>query len=207
MCPPPPGRVPLPSQRGPGQVGGHRGLGAEPAWGSRRRLRGPEKQEGVGVVALSPGWGGPGSSTAQRSRETGVRPRARPSPRRLVPTHHHQNPEEGLEVAGLGRLQLEELHVDDGEHDHEKPLSGEGRSRLWGRVPGGLGCTVRVPEALTVVTRPSRMRAAGRWGPRPQTRLDPQRVLFTKTGDMVPVPKWGALYVSQKARLDRSRGR
>lgn len=162
---------------------------------------------------LSPGrqWGGggQGSSIAQCSRETGARLRAWPSPRHLVPTHHHQNPEVGVEVAGLGGFQLEEVHADDGEHDHEEPLGGRGGQRC-----GGLGCIVGVPGALTVVTRPSRMRAPGGWGPRaddvggtwPQTHLDPRRVLFTKTGGVVPVPTRGALRVPQKARLDRSRG-
>lgn len=36
-------------------------------------------------------------------------------------THHQQKPEEGQEVAGLGGLQPEEVHADDGEHDHEEP--------------------------------------------------------------------------------------
>lgn len=206
-CPSPPGRVPAPLSQGPRQAvgtevwvqsrSGGRRSGRE--WGSWCSARG-----GGGG-----GGGGQGSSTAQCSRETGARPRAWPSPRHLVPTHHHQNPEVGVEVAGLGGFQLEEVHADDGEHDHEEPLGGRGGQRC-----GGLGCIVGVPGALTVVTRPSRMRAPGRWGPRaddvggtwPQTHLDPRRVLFTKTGGVVPVPMRGALRVPQKARLDRSRG-
>lgn len=47
-------------------------------------------------------------------------------PVRPAPTHHLEDPEEGHEVAGLGGLQLEEVHGDDGEHDHEEPWAGGG---------------------------------------------------------------------------------
>ena len=45
-------------------------------------------------------------------------------PVRPAPAHHLEDPEEGHEVAGLGGLQLEEVHGDDGEHDHEEPWAG-----------------------------------------------------------------------------------
>lgn len=41
-------------------------------------------------------------------------------------THHLENPEEGHEVAGLRSVQLEEVHGDDGERDHEESWEGEG---------------------------------------------------------------------------------
>ena len=44
-----------------------------------------------------------------------------------APTHHLEDPEEGHEVAGLRGLQLEEVHGDDGEHDHEEPWAGGGQ--------------------------------------------------------------------------------
>lgn len=47
-------------------------------------------------------------------------------PVRPALTHHQQKPEEGQEVAGLGGLQPEEVHADDGEHDHEEPWAGVG---------------------------------------------------------------------------------
>lgn len=187
---------PLPSHRGPGRRWAQRsgcraGVGAGEVGGSG----GHGAQPGAAV-----GGGGQGSRTAQCSRETGARPRAWPSPRHLVPTHHHQNPEVGVEVAGLGGFQLEEVHADDGEHDHEEPLGGRGGQRC-----GGLGCIVGVPGALTVVTRPSRMRAPGRWGPRADDvgGLGPRHTLTLEGFFLLKLVVWfqsprGVLFVCPK---------
>lgn len=61
--------------------------------------------------------------TAQSPAPAGNRvlSRASGAPWHPALTHHQENPEEGHEVARLGSLQLEEVHADDREHDHEEP--------------------------------------------------------------------------------------
>lgn len=93
-----------------------------------RGRAGWERQEGVEGHGTEPG----GPSEAREAREkhgisAAESPLASDSPALLAGpvcpalTHHQQKPEEGQEVAGLGRLQPEEFHADDGEHDREEP--------------------------------------------------------------------------------------
>lgn len=102
-----------------------------PSWGAAGAGEGSETQVGPeGTAGAEPG-------ERRGSSAAAALPAGKPShigaPAHPAPTHHQQNPEEGHEVAGLGGLQLEEVHADDGEHDHEEPCVG------WGWREAGVG--------------------------------------------------------------------